>query len=439
MSNNITETITNKRDINEYVLQQNINYAQSKDIMPKTNILPTKFVQRLMLYNIESKFEKIINFIRNIKFKAPVKEITNITETAAIKLTGFEVEISKNVKSKNTKSKSKSKNKAKSKNKSKNTSKNNESTSLLTYGKYGDTYVGVCNNYNFDKPERVIHLCIATSAMSDPLWLRSKRVLKYWTYCFFKFESDPDNIYVHGSDKDEGVFFNLWKNKIVRFENNNLIDGKIMSPFSFDIRNLVGQFNGHPTKYYYTQWETGKIYGSGPLSEFYHYPVLSNSLFDNSVNEYIKNHIKTKWVNNIVWIRNCMKNLKIKDIGLDYFATHFITTPSSSSVQNISSNVKYISIMLIVSFKYTQTIFGYISTSDYGVQHDVINELGDIYCTPHNIICGEKFVKNKNPYIVYNGADPMTTVYQYTDFDTGVIYDNGTIINYNKTYLQTQK
>jgi hypothetical protein len=434
MASNITNTISNKRDINEYVLQQNINYAQSKSIMPTTDILPNKFIQRLMLYNIESKFGKLIKFIKNIKFKAPIKEITNISETAA--LTGFEVETgSKNAKSKNTKNTKNTKSKN-TKNKKKNKKKNDDSTSLLKYGKYGDTYVGVCNKYKLDKPERVIHLCVATSAMSDPLWLRSKRVLKYWTYCFFKFESDPDNIYVHGSDKDEGVFFNLWKNKIVKFENNNLIDGKNMTPFNFDIRNLVGQFNGRPTKYYYTQWETCKIYGSGPLSEFYHYPVVSNSLFDNSVNEYMKNHIRTKWVNNIVWIRNCMKNLQTKEMGIDYFATHFITTPGSSSSSIISSNVKYISILLIVSFKYTQTIFGYISTSDYGVQHDVIKELGDIYCTPHNIICGEKFVKNKKPYIVYNGADPMTTVYQYTDFDTGDIYDHGTILKYNKTYLQ---
>lgn len=285
------------------------------------------------------------------------------------------------------------------------------------------------------KTERLIHMPIVTAAPFNPIWRRynnKKRKLKYWTFWMVKAESDPGNIYLFWSDKDDGIVYQIMINGQVTLSRKNCIysssglDGS--SQYTFPIHSLSGKNYGSSIRYVHMHWETGNIYHYGPLSEWRdcNVPIIYNSLFDNTIINYVRNHITNKWYKFIIWYR---KVNKLINVNSKISSLHFIVVPNDDFPWVVSN--RYLSITLISVVDYPKTIFFHVSASKTGVYEDVKKSYGYYYCTQDNVLCGKSFL----PDGYYSMGKCNLSRYNYLDWDTGEVFGSGSIKHFEKTFL----
>jgi hypothetical protein len=343
------------------------------------------------------------------------------------------------------------------------------------------------------KKNRVRCMTVATSALYDAMWRRSTVQVKHWTFLFVNLERDPSSLYFFWSDQDEGVWFNHRlrrdpenpnsiknyespRRNMLNFSTRNRILEKTGIPstleedFEMDARGIVGNFQNRQKTYDRRRWEDGKFYGNGPLSEFYHNPMVNVPIFDNEMKTFMKAHVLKHWklifmaffkkmgcykmqvIERVVQYRmKLAKDPKNKEYAnilrqllttSDYFTMHFLIPVPTDDLEafpffDSDNPITFISMVWYtipsVESGVDQTVFWHVSTSPETVRNDVKHTLGDYTTTPYNAVYGEE---NLNPEKeIYNACgypdvEPDDIVWEYRDFKTGNLTGYGSLTKF---------
>lgn len=314
---------------------------------------------------------------------------------------------------------------------------------------------------NNRKKNRIRCIRVATSAIYDPMYRRSRSNIKHWTFLLICLEIDPSCLYFFWSDKDNGIWFNHRlhmdpidpknvqsyespRRNTLKFNNDNRILGtqsNIPDGYELDFRHIVGGFEGRPIKYQFRRWEDGGFYGHSYLSEFTHRPMHNVSIFNNDLKRNMKTHIEKHWTLLFMAYFKKMEYYKVLS-NSDYFTMHFLIPILADDLvvcPFIDSNVKFISIVWysVLNVNMDKTIFWHMSTSDNTVYSEVKCILGDYTCTPFNCLYGIEHVdKTKDIYQVcgYPDIEPDDILWEYRDI-YGRINGHGSITAFKTEHI----